>query len=53
MSAALKPRTGSTKVPSQAKAPTLRHERTFKAQGIRYLAGVDEVGRGALAGPLP
>ena len=40
MPAALKPRTGSAKVP-QAKAPTLRHERTFKAQGIRYLAGVD------------
>ncbi|MDQ0145171.1 ribonuclease HII [Pseudarthrobacter niigatensis] len=34
------------------KAPTLRHERTFKAQGIRFLAGVDEVGRGALAGPV-
>jgi ribonuclease HII len=35
-----------------AKAPTLRHERTFKAQGVRLLAGVDEVGRGALAGPV-
>lgn len=34
------------------KAPTLRHERTFKAQGVRFLAGVDEVGRGALAGPV-
>lgn len=59
MPAALKPRSGSTKVPSPGtkipspgKAPTLRHERTFKAQGIRYLAGVDEVGRGALAGPV-
>lgn len=52
MPAALKPRPGSTKVPSPGKAPTLRHERTFKAQGIRYLAGVDEVGRGALAGPV-
>ena len=38
--------------PRTAKAPTLRHERTFKAQGVRYLAGVDEVGRGALAGPV-
>ncbi|QDG63200.1 ribonuclease HII [Pseudarthrobacter sp. NIBRBAC000502771] len=37
---------------SGTKAPTLRHERTFKAQGIRFLAGVDEVGRGALAGPV-
>jgi ribonuclease HII len=36
----------------RAKAPTLRHERTFRAQGVRYLAGVDEVGRGALAGPV-
>ncbi|YCQ26847.1 ribonuclease HII [Arthrobacter sp. Z4-13] len=35
-----------------AKAPTLRHERTFKAQGARLVAGVDEVGRGALAGPV-
>ncbi|WP_258802468.1 ribonuclease HII [Pseudarthrobacter sp. NS4] len=48
-----KARSGSTKVPSgRAKAPTLRHERSFKAQGVRYLAGVDEVGRGALAGPV-
>lgn len=37
---------------SKTKAPTLRHERSFKAQGARYLAGVDEVGRGALAGPV-
>jgi ribonuclease HII len=36
----------------RSKAPTLRHERTYKAQGARYLAGVDEVGRGALAGPV-
>jgi ribonuclease HII len=36
----------------RSKAPTLRFERTFKAQGARYLAGVDEVGRGALAGPV-
>ena len=46
-------RSGSTKVSAvRAKAPTLRHERSFKAQGVRYLAGVDEVGRGALAGPV-
>ncbi|MCT9627286.1 ribonuclease HII [Pseudarthrobacter equi] len=30
----------------------MRHERTFKTQGVRLLAGVDEVGRGALAGPV-
>ena len=52
-------RSGSTKVPAgtrasagRAKAPTLRHERSFKAQGVRFLAGMDEVGRGALAGPV-
>lgn len=33
-------------------APTLRHEKSFRAGGARYLAGVDEVGRGALAGPV-
>ena len=32
--------------------PTLRHERTFADQGFRILAGCDEVGRGALAGPV-
>ncbi|NUP59350.1 MAG: ribonuclease HII [Pseudarthrobacter sp.] len=48
-----KARSGSSKTsPRPGKAPTLRHERTFKAQGVRYLAGVDEVGRGALAGPV-
>jgi ribonuclease HII len=50
---AAKGRAGSTKGPARpAKAPTLRHERTFKAQGARLVAGVDEVGRGALAGPV-
>ncbi|MFP5312943.1 MAG: ribonuclease HII [Actinomycetes bacterium] len=51
-SAAIKAGSG-VKLPARgAKAPTLRHERTFKAQGVRFLAGVDEVGRGALAGPV-
>jgi ribonuclease HII len=50
---AAKGRAGSTKAAARpAKAPTLRHERTFKAQGARLVAGVDEVGRGALAGPV-
>ncbi|MCC9177331.1 ribonuclease HII [Arthrobacter sp. zg-Y750] len=35
-----------------SKAPTLRFERTFAAQGHQILAGCDEVGRGALAGPV-
>jgi len=46
------PRSGTKPSARGGKAPTLRHERTFKAQGIRLLAGVDEVGRGALAGPV-
>jgi ribonuclease HII len=28
------------------------HERNLLERGVRYIAGVDEVGRGALAGPL-
>jgi ribonuclease HII len=38
-------RTGSTK-------PSLRVERALQRQGHRLLAGMDEVGRGALAGPV-
>lgn len=51
-SSSVKARSGSKPAARGTKAPTLRHERTFKAQGIRFLAGVDEVGRGALAGPV-
>jgi ribonuclease HII len=32
--------------------PTLEHEQWLWASGYRYVAGVDEAGRGALAGPL-
>jgi ribonuclease HII len=32
--------------------PTLDHERLLWQRGYRYVAGVDEVGRGALAGPV-
>jgi len=32
--------------------PTRRMERKFWAQGLRRVAGVDEVGRGPLAGPV-
>lgn len=39
-------RTGSSKV------PTLRTERALQREGYRLLAGMDEVGRGALAGPV-
>ncbi|SDP79122.1 RNase HII [Arthrobacter sp. ok909] len=33
-------------------APTLDYERRFRRSGARLLAGIDEVGRGALAGPV-
>ena len=32
--------------------PTFDHERTLWKQGLRLVAGVDEVGRGPLAGPV-
>ncbi len=32
--------------------PTLERERALWAKGYRYVAGVDEVGRGPLAGPV-
>ncbi|MDO8688468.1 MAG: ribonuclease HII [Dehalococcoidia bacterium] len=32
--------------------PTLKEEEALWAQGYRYVAGVDEVGRGPLAGPV-
>ncbi|MGW6175282.1 ribonuclease HII [Arthrobacter sp. NPDC055138] len=35
-----------------SKAPTLRFERSFVEAGHRLVAGADEVGRGALAGPV-
>ena len=36
----------------QAQPPDLRWERAFWSAGLRRVAGVDEVGRGAMAGPL-
>ena len=32
--------------------PSLAEERKLEAKGYRYIAGIDEVGRGALAGPV-
>ena len=32
--------------------PSFGEERILEAQGYRYIAGIDEVGRGALAGPV-
>lgn len=33
-------------------APSFAEERILEAKGYRYIAGIDEVGRGALAGPV-
>ena len=33
-------------------APSFTEERRLAAQGYRYIAGIDEAGRGALAGPV-
>lgn len=38
--------------PSRSQAPSLREERKLLRDGARLVAGVDEVGRGALAGPV-
>lgn len=35
-----------------ARRPTLRLERSLLAQGLPLVVGIDEVGRGALAGPI-
>lgn len=35
-----------------SEAPTLDYEKRFLPRGARFLAGIDEVGRGALAGPV-
>jgi len=38
--------------PAPSRKPSLRVERALQRQGNRLLAGMDEVGRGALAGPV-
>ncbi|HEX2705063.1 MAG TPA: hypothetical protein VHM65_04835, partial [Candidatus Lustribacter sp.] len=38
--------------PTPSRRPSLRVERTLQRAGHRVLAGMDEVGRGALAGPV-
>ncbi len=44
-----KPSTGK---PALNLQPTFAEEEALRSQGLRYIAGVDEVGCGALAGPL-
>lgn len=41
-----------TRPANRQTTPDLTFERTFWSDGFRLVAGVDEVGRGALAGPL-
>ncbi len=37
---------------NNSRPPSLTEERLLEAEGYRYIAGIDEVGRGALAGPV-
>ncbi|MGW6131247.1 ribonuclease HII [Cellulomonas sp. NPDC055163] len=45
-------RTAPARTAQARTAPTLRHERTLLRSGALLVAGMDEVGRGALAGPV-
>jgi ribonuclease HII len=47
-----RPKTKVPPKPPPVKREAGRLERILREQGFRYVAGVDEVGRGALAGPL-
>lgn len=40
------------RAPSRSSKPSLRVERSLQRDGYRLIAGMDEVGRGALAGPV-
>lgn len=43
---------GTEDAPDRSQAPTLQIEQSLWAQGFRRVAGIDEAGRGALAGPV-
>lgn len=45
-------RTARPVAPSRSSKPSLRVERSLQREGYRLIAGMDEVGRGALAGPV-
>jgi ribonuclease HII len=45
-------RTTRRSTPSRTSKPSLRVERSLQRDGYRLIAGMDEVGRGALAGPV-
>jgi len=44
--------TGRGRSVSVLRMPSFTEERVLRAQGFHYIAGIDEVGRGALAGPV-
>ncbi len=41
-----------TRLSNKHQLPSFAEERILEAQGYQYIAGIDEVGRGALAGPV-
>ena len=45
-------RPGVVRVINNLQVPSFDEEKILEAQGYRYIAGIDEVGRGALAGPV-
>lgn len=44
--------TRTSRAPARSRKPSLRIERALHREGHRVVAGMDEVGRGALAGPV-
>jgi ribonuclease HII len=52
MTPAAAPKAKAKAAPAPTPAPTLDDERELLAAGSRFVIGVDEVGRGALAGPV-
>lgn len=46
------PRAGATRPATRSRRPSLRVERALQREGYPVLVGMDEVGRGALAGPV-
>jgi ribonuclease HII len=46
------PRSASPRARTTRPGPHLRHERSLLRSGARLVAGMDEVGRGSLAGPV-
>jgi ribonuclease HII len=43
---------GAARKPPSSRPPSLRREKALAAEGARFVIGCDEVGRGAIAGPV-